>query len=283
MAGEHLYLREEFKRFWQNKDPFIEAGKIRGKVFREHKARTTLCFDLNGKRYFLKLHKGIGWKEILKDLFQLRLPVLGAGNEQKAVLALTEIGVGTMSVAAFGEKGFNPARKRSFIITDAIEPATSLEDVALQWRENSPVLKQKRAIFRRVCEMARLMHENNINHRDFYICHFLWRGYPEGGSDSVLLDSTQPDLALIDLHRALIHKKLPYRWRVKDLAGLYYSVMDEKPTNGDRFRFITAYSRKTLRAALTEDATLWGEVERKAKKLYKKDIRKGIKKPRIKQ
>ena len=53
--------------------------------------------------------------------------------------------------------------------------------------------------------MTRLMHENNINHRDLYLCHFLWRGHA----------GEVPGLVLIDLHRALIHKKLPYRWRIK--------------------------------------------------------------------
>nr|VFJ66815.1 MAG: heptose I phosphotransferase [Candidatus Kentron sp. FM]VFJ67188.1 MAG: heptose I phosphotransferase [Candidatus Kentron sp. FM]VFK16762.1 MAG: heptose I phosphotransferase [Candidatus Kentron sp. FM] len=266
-----IYLREEFKRLWRDADPFVRAGKLRGKVFRAQKARTTLQFESNGRQYFLKLHKGIGWPEIAKNLLQLRLPVLGAGNERRAILALTEIGVGTMSIAAFGEKGLNPAKRLSFIITDAIEPAMSLEEIAWQWRENPPDPKLKRAVLDRVCRMTRLMHEGNINHRDLYLCHFLWRGYPGQTPDSPL-----PDLVLIDLHRALIHKRLPYRWKVKDLAGLYYSAMDAGLTDRDRFRFIGAYSKKGLRAALTEDGALWDEVEYKAKKLYEKAIRKGI-------
>ena len=265
-----IYLRDEFETLWRGKDPFVEVEKISGQILRSKEGRITMQFRLDGRGYFLKLHKGIGWREIAKNLFQFRFPVLGAKNEQRASLVLSQIGVGTLSVAAYGEKGVNPAQKTSFIITYAIEPSTSLEDVALQWRNYPPEPKLKRAVLRRVCEMTHLMHANHINHRDLYICHFLWRQYPGTSSN------TSPDLALIDLHRALIHKKLPYRWRIKDLASLYYSVMDEKLTVRERLRFIREYSQKPLHRALKEDAAMWRDVERKARKLHAKAIRKGI-------
>nr|VFJ59968.1 MAG: heptose I phosphotransferase [Candidatus Kentron sp. DK] len=255
-----IYLRKEFNALWRGKDPFAEAGKIQGRIFKHKEGRKTLSFERDGRTYFLKLHSGVGWKEIIKNLAQLRLPVLGAKNERKAILALTGIGVDTMSIAAFGEKGINPAKRTSFIITDAIEPSISLHKVASRWREHPPAVALKRATLLEVCRMIRLMHGRNINHRDLYLYHFLWR------EDT----GKEPDLVMIDLHRALIHKKLPYRWRVKDLAGIYFSCMDMGLTRGDRFRFVAAYSEKTLRAALSDDGAMWREVERKAKKMHKK-------------
>lgn len=262
-----VYLREEFQQLWQGKDPFRMVETIEGDVYRELDGRRTLRFELNGKGYFLKLHRGVGWGEIFKNLMQARLPILGAAHERDAIAALTSAGVGTMTMAAFGQRGHNPAKQLSFIITDAIEPSVSLEDLAIEWREAPPSLTQKRALFDTVCRMTRDMHAAGVNHRDFYICHFLLR-------DREFTDA--PDLAIIDLHRALIHSQLPYRWRLKDLASLYYSAFDVPLTLRDRLRFIRDYSGRPLREELKDQKSLWDQVERKAQSLYAKALRKGI-------
>ncbi|GAB3105369.1 lipopolysaccharide core heptose(I) kinase RfaP [Aestuariicella hydrocarbonica] len=262
-----VYLREELARAWAGQDPFEVVEHITGDVYRELEGRRTLRFELHEKAYFLKLHRGIGWKEIFKNLVQGRLPVLGASNEKAAIEALQAVDVGTMSVAAFGEKGQNPARQLSFIVTDAIEPSISLEDLAIEWREQPPSLQQKRAVMATVCHMARAMHEAGVNHRDFYICHFLLRNRTF---------TNDPDLAIIDLHRALIHKKIPYRWRLKDLASLYFSAFDVPLTLRDKLRFIRDYTGLPLREALNDQQKLWQQVEAKAQHLYKRAVRKGI-------
>ena len=74
-------------------------------VYRNKEGRKTLRFDWQGRSWFLKIHSGIGWGEILKNLLQARLPVLGASNEYRAVLALQELGVDTMSVGAYASLG----------------------------------------------------------------------------------------------------------------------------------------------------------------------------------
>ncbi len=262
-----VFLNATFEQLWQGKDPFEQADAITGDVYRELDGRRTLRFEVDGKGYFLKQHRGVGWKEIVKNLLSLRLPILGAANEKLAVEALTEAGIGTMTVAAFAERGVNPAAQESFIITEAVEPSISLEDLAIEWRESPPSLKQKRALLNVVCDMTRNMHQAGVNHRDFYICHFLLRNRD--------FDMT-PDLALIDLHRALIHSQLPKRWRLKDLASLYYSAFDVPLTKADRLRFIQRYSDKPLREALIDDQQLWRGVQKKADQLYAKAQRKGI-------
>lgn len=262
-----VFLREEFQQLWQGKDPFEMVEAIEGDVYRELDGRRTLRFELNGKGYFLKLHRGVGWGEIFKNLMQARLPILGAAHEKAAIEALQAVDVGTMTTAAFGQRGSNPAKQLSFIITDAIEPSVSLEDLAIEWRKTPPSLVQKRALFDAVCRMTRKMHGAGVNHRDFYICHFLLRDREF---------TREPDLAIIDLHRALIHRQLPYRWRLKDLASLYYSAFDVPLTLRDKLRFIRDYSGRPLREELTEQKTLWKQVESKAQALYAKALRKGI-------
>ena len=80
-----LVLTENFPLEWSDIDPFEAAQKMKGKIYREKEGRKTLRFEEKGKAYFLKYHNGVGWKEILKNLVQLRLPVTGASNEWNAI------------------------------------------------------------------------------------------------------------------------------------------------------------------------------------------------------
>ena len=44
-------------------------------IYRQREGRTTLRFDTGGQAYFLKYHAGVGWREIVRNLLRLRLPV----------------------------------------------------------------------------------------------------------------------------------------------------------------------------------------------------------------
>ena len=81
------------------------------------------------------------------------------------------------------------------------------------------------------------MHANGINHRDFYICHFLL-----DVSADVYRQSPQAlRLSLIDLHRVQLRKRTPSRWVVKDIGGLYFSSMRIGLTRRDLYRFMKVY------------------------------------------
>jgi heptose I phosphotransferase len=56
-------------------------------------------------------------KEIFKNLVQLRLPVLGAKNEWRAVQKLQQLDIPTLEIMAYGSQGCNPARLKSFLLT----------------------------------------------------------------------------------------------------------------------------------------------------------------------
>ncbi len=58
---------------------------MQGEVFRELETRRTLRFEMAGKSYFLKWHRGTTLKEIIKNLLSLRMPVLGADREWNAI------------------------------------------------------------------------------------------------------------------------------------------------------------------------------------------------------
>ncbi|MEH6586809.1 MAG: lipopolysaccharide core heptose(I) kinase RfaP [Halioglobus sp.] len=229
-------------------------------VYRNKEGRKTLRFDWQGRSWFLKLHSGIGWTEIFKNLLQGRLPVLGAANEYNAVLALEHLGVDTMSVGAYASLGGNPATVRSMIVTEDLVGTVSLEDYCADWGRAPPPFAVRLKILRKLADSAGRMHRAGINHRDFYICHF--------HLDESTLVNRQPTCYLIDLHRAQIRHRTPRRWQVKDLAGLYFSAMDCGLTRRDLLRFIAHYSEGGLRAALHQDASLWQDVALRARRLY---------------
>jgi heptose I phosphotransferase len=232
---------------------------IQGEIYREPSGagRRTLRFERSGVGYFLKLHWGVGWREIFKNLVSLRLPVLGARNEWQAIRRLEQIGVETMHLAGFGEEGWNPARRRSFVITRELRDTVSLEDYCRDWPERPPPPALKRALIRRVAEMTARLHDHGVNHRDLYICHFLlqlpWSGPPQ-----------ELHLYLIDLHRVQMRRAVPQRWRVKDLAALYFSALHIGLTRRDLYRFIRWYARSSLSDALRGSGALWRRVERRA-------------------
>ena len=63
-------LEEPLATLWRGKDAFAEVKKLNGEVFRELETRRTLRFELAGKSYFLKWHKGTTLMEIIKNHIQ---------------------------------------------------------------------------------------------------------------------------------------------------------------------------------------------------------------------
>ncbi len=261
-----IWLSDRFRTLWEGRDPFDEVDRFQGEVFREVASRRTIRVALEGCHYFAKIHHGVGWREILKNLLHLKLPVLGARNEWRALNLLHEIGVRTIRPVAFGRTGRNPARIRSFLITEELKGTTSLEDYCAAWLAQPPPPQLRRALIEQLAEMVRRMHTHGINHRDCYICHFHLdtSSGPESSSRDRL------PLYVIDLHRAQIRRRTPRRWLIKDLAGLHFSSLDIGLTRTDRWRFAAAYEQKPLREVLRTHRRFWVQVERTALALYAK-------------
>ncbi len=235
-----------------------------GQVYRHPPGirRRTLRFELAGRGYFLKRHWGVGWREIFKELLSGRWPVLGAMNEWRAIQRLESLGVETMRLVAYGRKGWNPARLHSFVITAELEHCISLEDYTRDWARSPPPVRLKWALLRRLAETARTLHEQGLNHRDFYLCHFLLQ-QPWSGRQEDL------HLYLIDLHRVQIRGQTPRRWRIKDLGALYFSAMDCGLSKRDLLRFIRHYRGQDPRLLFPQETAFWQEVTERAERLYR--------------
>jgi len=269
MPPEGFFLAKGLEGYSFDSILNIEGLNIEGRVIRAQKNRRTVRFEREGRGYFAKIHRGVSFWEIFKNLFQLKLPVLGARNEMRAILRLKELGIPTMELAGYGERGLPPAWLESFVITKEIENALSLEELSKEWISSPPPFALKSALIKKLAHISRTLHGNGVNHRDYYICHFLL--------DKEGLERKEYDrlnIRVIDLHRVQLRKRTPVRWIVKDLAGLYFSSMDLGLSKRDRLRFIKAYSLKPLRSVLRDEKGFWAKVEKRAVRLYEKHRRR---------
>lgn len=263
--GFHGYVHPELEGLSRRLPRLEDWLGLKGDVFRRGPDRTTLRFEHDGRRYFLKAHFGAGWREIFKNLLQMKLPVLDAGGEWLAIHLLQALGVPTPSAVAYG-RGPGLADRKSFIVTRELAGMISLEEYAggAGARDLSEALRRRRLV-RQVAATARALHTNGINHRDLYLCHFLL----DPGADTHL------HLCLIDLHRAQVRHRTPGRWCVKDIGSLYYSAFGAALTRHERLRFIKTYAGTTsLRTALA-DRRFWSRVQRRARALKKAEDRRG--------
>jgi len=265
-----LNLANHLQKAWQGQDIYTLLFHLEGQVFREKEGRRTFRFELDGQRYFAKVFMGIGWPTLLACLLKFRRPIITAENEWRAIEKLERIGVSTMRLVGYGKRGRNPARMQSFIITEELKPTISLEDFCRDWNDHPPPLKLKRALIKRVAQIARTLHANGIVHRDLYLCHFLLDTTRQADQAGII----PLRLFLIDLHRAEQRRHLKRRWCVKDVAGLYFSSMDIGLTQRDRLRFIAEYSQRPWHEAIRANKHFWQQVERRGQAGYREFRRK---------
>ena len=127
----------------------------------------------------------------------------------------------------------------SFIITESLEDYLTLEELIPVWAKLED--RQRECLIRRaireVAMLSRKLHTNGLNHRDFYLVHFMttdqdWLAWTPDQSMT---------MHLIDLHRMQIRRHTPLRWLIKDLSGLLFSVFDLDMSHHDYLRFLKVY------------------------------------------
>jgi len=230
---------------------------LTGKTYRAIKNRKTLYVQHQGAPYFIKKHWPMPWREWLKNIFQCRWPVVGAWPECLAIIACQKIGVLVPRIFAYGIQRGWLSRQVSFVMLEAVTYDLTLEALVVDHMKHPLSIVMKRKLIRQVAEMTRKLHEAGINHRDYYLCHFLYHKQTH-------------QLTLIDLHRAQIRKSVPMKWLVKDLGGLLYSATDVGLTRSDLAYFMMHYHGKALRQVYQDHIVLWQTVFMRVHSLKKK-------------
>ena len=262
-----LELDEHLRAHVPKENAFDWLMHVGGQVHRAVKNRRTVEFHLGGRHYFIKAHRGVGWREVFKNWIYGRAPIVSAEPEWRAIAALNAAGVTTPSCAGKGLRGSAPASLESFIVMHALEGMISLEDLTKNWRgaRGRTRVRLKLALIQQLARIARAMHGAGLNHRDFYLCHFLTRD--RDWSQWTPADAVE--LTLIDLHRVQRRDAVPERWLVKDLGGLLFSALDAGITRRDLLRFVAAYRGQPWRAVLEQEDDFWKKVQTNARKLYR--------------
>jgi len=175
---------------------------------------------------------------------------------------LSAIGINTPKTISYGEQWGIFFEKRSFIITEKIPNAKSLER-RLPDCFNRPAttenLKLRRAFITQLAAFVKKFHETNYRHRDLYFSHIF---YSDSG-----------EFYLIDLARAFKPSLLAERFRIKDIAQLYYSAPGRYFSKTDRLRFylgLTGYSKLT-----TKDKIFIRKVISKTRRMARHDMKHG--------
>ena len=257
------YFRKDVAPYFAG-DPVEKAWAMTGQIVRDVAGRQTLRVELGGNAFYLKRHRGVGIREILKNWLVGKRPVLGAENEFAACRHLESKGLTAPRIAAFAQDDARPPLRSSFILTDALDGYEDLKVKTLRWLEVPPSPEEKRRLVMRVADFARRFHGAGLVHRDFYLCHLLEH------------EDEARDLGVLDLHRALIFDRIPETWRRKDLAALLYSALDLPLGWRAWLRFVRVYAGRPLREEFQANGAFWRDVYRRARKLYRKGERKSL-------
>jgi heptosyltransferase-2 len=175
---------------------------------------------------------------------------------------LAAAGINTPKVVCYGEQRGRFFEKRSFIITEKLADAESLERKLPACFIGPVTLKNfklRRKFIAQLASFIKKFHDTNYRHRDLYFSHIYYSG---NGA-----------FYLIDLARAFKPVLLRRRFQIKDIAQLYYSAPARYFLKTDRMRFYLAY---VGRNKLTKDDKVFiRKVINKAESMARHDIKYG--------
>ncbi len=263
---ETIFLTNELKNLFSSGDFFSIAENIEGKIFRETANRITKEFTFDGNRYFIKLHYGVGWKEIFKNIFKFRAPTVGAFPEWKALKKLRSLGIECPEPVGFYSTGINPANLKSFLITRSLINTISLETALKKGKFQKLSFSDKREFIEKIALISRNLHNSGINHRDYYLCHF----HVDKDMD------VKKSIYLIDLHRAQLRSFVPKRWASKDIGGLIHSAMGFDLSEKDFYRFMRTYLKCSTKEFFQAHSRFLKNTRNRAFRMFMKPILKDI-------
>ena len=214
-----------------------------GKICKQIKARTLSSFEIQSsgikKRFFLKIHNTefIGFRRLLALFFPDSVYSQGR-IEFKNICDFRKQGIATVIPVATGEKFTSFFRVKSFLITENFSPFIQLEELL---RDNPEFFtgpageSRKTILLKKIALLAKKMHRSGFNHRDFNATHILL--HYKNRSDT-------PEIALFDLQRVAKNKFSKFRWTIKSIAEVNYTLPDSLFGVKDRLFLFLSYKRK---------------------------------------
>ena len=226
--------------------------------------RCRLQFDLNSPptTLFLKRYDSPPILIQLRNWLSSRSRISCGLREHDVTSKLAAASINTPKTISYGEQWGTFLEKRSFIITEKIPNAQSLEHRLPDCFNTPPTvenLKHQRDFIAQLAALVKKFHQTDYRHRDLYFSHIF---YGDNG-----------EFYLIDLARAFKPLLFTRRFRTKDIAQLYYSAPRRYFSRTDRLRFYFGF---TGRNKLTQkDKIFIRKVISKAKRMAKHDMNHG--------
>jgi len=202
-----------------------------GSLLKKNKFRSVARIELGNRVFYLKRHF---WpcRERLRSITPL-LRKEDAKNEWNSMLLLNSLGFNTMTPVAFGEgKRFGPAYF-SLTLTENLYDAEKLEVFFPRHFKpplNREKINDKRAYITKLAVLTKDLHNNGLNHQDFYLGH-------------ILIRQDEDKFFIIDVQRMHKNITISRHDKIKDLAQLAYSATGLGVfTKTDLLRFFHVYT-----------------------------------------
>ncbi|MDL2321714.1 lipopolysaccharide kinase InaA family protein [Desulfosarcina sp. OttesenSCG-928-B08] len=157
-------------------------------------------------------------------------------SEFKAICDFQDSGLPTPVPVAAGERRLFGFQYESFLITCGIEPFISLETLIRHHPERISE-KIKKPLLTAIARLAKKMHDAGFNHLDFNADHVMVG--PE-------LEHGQIVLNLLDFQRIDRNQIMRFRWMIKTMAELFYSMPDPVFTDDDRVFMFEHYRGRPI-------------------------------------
>ena len=200
----------------------------------KHRSRLKFHLDELDTTLFLKRYDRPPILVQLKNWFAHLKRASTSSFDRMPSAELNPAGIKTPKIIGYGEQWGRVFEKRSFIITQKIPDAESLEHKLPDFFYRNPLLqnqKQRRGFINSLADFTRKFHETRFCHRDFYLAHIFM--------------TDDGKFYLIDLQRTFKPGIFGNRFRRKDITQLYYSAPGEYFTRSDRLRFYLRYKNKS--------------------------------------
>lgn len=225
--------------------------------------RTRLEFEINtpAVTVFLKRYDKPPVLSQLRSWLAAHCRVSCAAFSFKSANELAAAGINTPKTLFYGEQWGTFFEKRSFIITEKIPNAESLERKLPDFFYGPSTvnkLKPRRNFIAQLASFIGKFHKADYRHRDLYLSHIF---YSDSG-----------DFYLIDLARAFKPIIRRQRFRIKDIAQLYYSAPARYFSRTDRMRFYFSYVGQEDKLT-GKDKTFIRRVINKARRMARHDIK----------
>lgn len=228
----------------------------------KHRTRIQFTLSATGGICFLKRYDSPPPFDQMRNWLDHLRRASTAAYDRLPVGQLNAAGIKTAKVIAYGEQWAGLFEKRSFIVTEEIPNAHSLEQRLPEYFYDtcpSENVDRKRRFIEKLADFAKQFHETGLRHRDFYLCHIFM--------------TADEEFYLIDLQRTFKPVLFDKRFRIKDIAQLYYSAPGNVVSRADRLRF---YRRYTGRKKLTRsDRFFIGRLKARAWRMADHDIKHG--------